>query len=60
MEVLSHLFLIMDVSLEEMEGHTRTCKQARPIFDSGRDDKNKQGQRGERVRRVYTREVVRA
>lgn len=48
-EVLTHLFLIMDMSLAEMEGHTRTHKQARPIFDSGRDGKNKQGQRGERV-----------
>lgn len=37
------------MSLAEMEGHTRTHKQARPIFDSGRDDKNKQGHRGERV-----------
>ncbi|TNN84706.1 hypothetical protein EYF80_005121 [Liparis tanakae] len=27
----------MDTSLAEMEGHTRTRKQARPIFDSGRD-----------------------
>lgn len=55
--MLTHLFLIMDMSLAETEGHTRTHKQARPIFDSGRDDKNKQGQRGESVygRVWYTR-----
>lgn len=43
----------MDMSLAEMEGHARTHKQARPIFDSGRDDENKQGQRGERVQREF-------
>lgn len=44
----------MDTSLAEMEGHTRTPKQARPIFDSERDEKNKQGQRGDRVyKRVW-------
>lgn len=35
------------MSLAETERHTRTHKQARPIFDSGRDNKNKQGQREE-------------
>lgn len=48
-EVLTHLFLIMAMSLAEMEGHPRTHKQARPIFDSERDGKSKQGQRGKRV-----------
>lgn len=45
----------MDMSLAEMEGHARTHKQARPIFDSGRDDENKQGQRGEQAQQSLVR-----